>query len=78
MAAGDQYLTCENNFITDHALLQSMLYEDSNGNPAILISNSTGKTPWINCQERSNLSIEQLLKLIIVQDEAGNPAFNVT
>lgn len=77
--AGEAYITCDNNFLTNHALLQSMIYIDSNGKPALLTNggSSTGLELWVNCEERRNLSIDQLLRLIIVADEDGKPAFNV-
>jgi len=76
---GDAYITCDNNFLTNHALLQSMIYIDSNGKPALLTDSgsSSGLSLWINCDKRRNLSIDQLLRLLIVEDEDGKPAFNV-
>lgn len=79
MAAGDHYFDCSNKKISLSAAFRLMIYDDGKGNPVINI-NTNGSTlqPYFNCNnKRSNISDDQLLRLLIVKDENDMPVFNI-
>ena len=63
MAAGDAYITCLNNEAGAEALLK-MVAVDSSGNL------------YIDC-DNEELSIADIINLLIVEDASGNPALSV-